>query len=50
MDLIDVAALEAAESSIDRFIEKRAREAKDANAIEELWKESLPSNAGGDGR
>jgi broad specificity polyphosphatase/5'/3'-nucleotidase SurE len=32
--------VEAVEMQLDRIIEKRAREARDANAIEELWKQS----------
>jgi hypothetical protein len=43
MALIDVASIEAAEASIDAFIERRARNAKDghstANAEEDYWKE-----------
>jgi hypothetical protein len=30
---VDIADLEKAEQQIDQFIERRAREAKDANAI-----------------
>jgi hypothetical protein len=37
MDLFDVVTTEAAEQQIDAFIEKRSREAKDADAIEALW-------------
>ncbi len=37
---LDVAAAERVESELDRIIEKRAREAKDAQAIEKAWKES----------
>ena len=36
MDL-DVEATEQAEQQIDAFVEKRSREAKDADAIEALW-------------
>lgn len=36
----DFEALERAEQQIDAFIEKRAREAKDAAAIDEAWRES----------
>ncbi len=36
----ELAKLEKAEAEIDLFIEKRAREARDANAIEELWQHS----------
>ncbi len=37
----ELAKLEKAEAEIDLFIEKRAREAGDANAIEALWAESV---------
>ncbi len=37
MDLFDVEAVEAAESSIDQFIERRARQNDEANRIEEQW-------------
>jgi hypothetical protein len=34
---LDVEAVEAAEASLDQFIERRAREKADANRIEEEW-------------
>ncbi len=37
---MDAAKAEAVESELDRIIERRAGEARDANATEELWKES----------
>ncbi len=37
---MDAAKAEAVESELDRIIERRAGEARDANAVEELWKES----------
>lgn len=37
LERLDCEAAEAAEQQIDLFIEKRAREKRDANAIEELW-------------
>ncbi len=37
---MDVEAIERVESELDRIIEKRAHEAKDAERIEDLWKES----------
>ncbi len=40
MDVFDVEAMDKLESELDRLIERRAREAKDANAVEELWKQS----------
>lgn len=41
MDLVDVEAAERVESELDQFIEKRAREAKDANAIEAAYAASV---------
>ncbi len=41
LDVTELAKLEKAEAEIDLFIEKRAREAGDANAIEALWAESV---------
>ncbi len=41
MDLFDYLEVEAAEASIDVFIEKRAREAKDEKEIEAAWAESV---------
>jgi hypothetical protein len=38
--MLDHAAVERAESEIDNFILKRAREREDANRIEELWRAS----------
>ncbi len=38
---LDTEAIEAVEAELDRLVEKRAREARDANAIEELWVESV---------
>jgi broad specificity polyphosphatase/5'/3'-nucleotidase SurE len=38
--VLSVEAMERVESELDRLVERRAREAKDANAIEELWKQS----------
>ena len=40
MDLFDVEAIEAAEAKLDQFIEKRAREARDANKVAQLWEDS----------
>ena len=40
MDLFDVAATEAAEKSLDAFIESRSRSQEEANRTEEAWKES----------
>ncbi len=37
---MDVEAMERVESELDRIIEKRAHEARDAEIIEDLWKES----------
>ncbi len=39
MDLFDVEVAERVEGELDRIAEKRAREARDANAIEALWAE-----------
>jgi hypothetical protein len=39
VDLFDLAAVERVESELNRITEKRAREAKDADAIEDLWAE-----------
>jgi hypothetical protein len=38
---LDTEAIEAVEAEIDQFTARRAREAGDANAIEELWAESV---------
>ncbi len=38
--MTDVAHAEKVEAELDAFVEKRAREAKDAATIEELWAES----------
>jgi hypothetical protein len=40
LNLFDVAATEAAEKSIDAFIEARSRSQEEANRNEEAWKES----------
>jgi hypothetical protein len=40
MDLFDVQAAEKAEAQIDQFISKRAREKREANAVEAAWTES----------
>jgi len=40
LDLFDVEAVEAAESSIDQFIERQARQNDEANRIEEQCKAS----------
>lgn len=37
MDLFDVDAVEAAEASLDAFIERRARDKQEANRVEEEW-------------
>jgi hypothetical protein len=37
---LDPEAIERVEAELDLFIEKRAREAKDAEKIEELWAKS----------
>ena len=39
-DGFDTDAIERIESELDTFIEKRAREARDAAQVEELWKAS----------
>jgi hypothetical protein len=39
LDLFDVAAAERAEAEIDKFVQRRVREAKDADAVEDLWAE-----------
>ena len=36
---MDIADLEKAEQQIDLFIERRAREVRDADAVEDLWAE-----------
>ncbi len=38
---MDVDHLEKAEQQLDGFIERRAREAKDAAAVEDLWAQSV---------
>jgi hypothetical protein len=40
LDLFDVAATEAAEKSIDAFIQARSLSQEEANRVEEAWKES----------
>jgi hypothetical protein len=40
MDLFDVEAVEAAEASIDAFINKRSKDKEKANEEEEVWKAS----------
>jgi hypothetical protein len=40
-ELFDVDAIERVESELDRLVERRAREARDASKVEELWKESV---------
>lgn len=40
VDLFDTDHLERVESELDRIVEKRAREARDAERVEELWAES----------
>jgi hypothetical protein len=37
---LDTEAVERVEVELDRLVEKRAHEAKDAERIEDLWKES----------
>ncbi len=37
---MDVSNIEAAEASIDQFIERRARDARDAAVIDEAWWDS----------
>jgi hypothetical protein len=37
---VDAARVETLDSEIDRIIERRARERKDADRVEELWRES----------
>ncbi len=34
---MDVEAVERVEAELDAFVERRAREARDANKVEELW-------------
>jgi Holliday junction resolvase-like predicted endonuclease len=41
MDLFDPAAMERVEVELDAFVEKRAREAKEANAVEAAYAESV---------
>ncbi len=41
MDLFDVEAIEVAEAQLDQFIERRAREARDASLVEVAWAESV---------
>ncbi len=41
MDLFDVEAIEVAEAQLDQFIERRAREARDAKLVEVAWAESV---------
>ncbi len=38
---MDVDHLEKAEQQLDAFIERRPREAKDAEEVEEMWEESV---------
>lgn len=38
--MIDVANIERAEADLNRFIERRAKQASSANAEEDLWKAS----------
>ncbi len=38
---MDVEAMERAEAELDRFIDRRAREAGDAQRVEEEWAESV---------
>jgi len=38
---VDVDHLEKAEQQLDAFIERRPREAKDAEEVEEMWEESV---------
>ena len=40
MDLYDVAAVEAVEAELDRFVERRAREARDQERVETEWAKS----------
>jgi hypothetical protein len=37
---LDVEVVERVESELDRIVEKRARERREANEVEELWAES----------
>jgi hypothetical protein len=37
---MDAAKAEAVESELDRLIERRAREERDAGRVEELWREA----------
>ena len=38
--MLDPVAIERAEAELDAFVERRARESKEANALEEAWRES----------
>ncbi len=38
---MDVEAMERVESELDRLVEKRAREARDAERVEEMWASSI---------
>ncbi len=38
--MMDAAKAEAVESELDRIIERRAREERDAGRVEELWREA----------
>lgn len=44
--MLDTEHTERVEAELDRIIEKRAREARDAAAVEELWKQSEREHRG----
>jgi hypothetical protein len=41
----EAAKTEAVETELDRIIERRAGEARDANRVEELWRESARAHS-----
>jgi hypothetical protein len=41
VDMLDVAAHEAAERQLEAIVERRVRETEDAGRVEELWRESV---------
>ncbi len=43
--VMDAERTEAVESELDRIIERRAGEARDANRVEELWRESARAHS-----
>lgn len=43
--MLDPVAVERVEAELDSFIEKRARERKDADTVEDLWRASEHAHA-----